>query len=279
MTTSEITLMFALRPIFWAILVRLCTACSPTRWMHRGFLGWRLAAIFVVVGLACSLIALVAAGSFTDRVAAAGKHEYRVAPGSRLPLAEQRRAAVQHKIGLMYARGYGVERDYAEAARWYRRAAEQGYAPSQSNLGLMYDYGYGVKKDYVEAARWYRKAAEQGDARAQFNLGFLYRNGHGVDKDQAEAVRWYRKAAEQDNARAQLNLGFIYANGYGVAQDDVQAYVWFSLAADRGDQGASTLKYIVAKRMTPAQIVKAQTQAAWVELQVLWKIELSPLTD
>ena len=35
-------------------------------------------------------------------------------------------------------------------------------------------YGQGVQKDYKEAVKWYRKAAEQGYAKAQFNLGFMY---------------------------------------------------------------------------------------------------------
>ena len=35
-------------------------------------------------------------------------------------------------------------------------------------------------QDYAEAVRWFRKAAEQGDADAQFNLGRMYYEGQGV---------------------------------------------------------------------------------------------------
>ena len=66
----------------------------------------------------------------------------------------------------------------------------------------MYDYGRGVAKDYAEAVRWYRKAAEQGNANAQYNLGLMYEEGLGVAKDGAEAMRWFRKAAEQGYAKA-----------------------------------------------------------------------------
>ena len=45
-------------------------------------------------------------------------------------------------------------------------------------------------QDYAEAARWYRKAAEQGNAIAQTNLGTMYFQGQGVPQDYAEAVRW-----------------------------------------------------------------------------------------
>ena len=64
----------------------------------------------------------------------------------------------------------------------------------------MYEQGHGVPQDYAEAVKWYRKAADQGDAFAQYNLGVMYDNGEGVPQDQAEAVKWYRKAAEQGDA-------------------------------------------------------------------------------
>jgi TPR repeat protein len=59
------------------------------------------------------------------------------------------------------------------------------------------------RKEYAEAMRWFRKAADQGDAYAQANIGLLYENGLSVAQDYAEAMRWYRKAADQGNAYAQ----------------------------------------------------------------------------
>jgi TPR repeat protein len=56
-----------------------------------------------------------------------------------------------------------VQKDNAEAARWYRKAADQGYANAESGIGFMYFYGYGVQQDRAEANRWFRKAADQGD--------------------------------------------------------------------------------------------------------------------
>ncbi len=67
-------------------------------------------------------------------------------------------------------------------------------------------FGRGVEKDDAEAVKWYRKAADQGYALAQYNLGVMYANGRGVVKDDAEAVKWYRKAAEQGNEDAEKAL-------------------------------------------------------------------------
>jgi hypothetical protein len=101
-------------------------------------------------------------------------------------------------------------KDYAEAMRWYRKAAEQGNADAQFTIGLLYENGWGVAQDYAEAMRWFRKVADQGNADAQDNIGGLYVKGWGVAQDYAEAMRWFRKAANQGNDDAQYNIGWMY---------------------------------------------------------------------
>jgi hypothetical protein len=81
--------------------------------------------------------------------------------------------------------------------------AEQGNAKAQYKLGNMYFSGVGVKQDYAEALRWFTKAAEQGHANAQNNLAEMYHKGRGVKQDDAEAVRWHTKAAEQGHVYSQ----------------------------------------------------------------------------
>jgi TPR repeat protein len=111
----------------------------------------------------------------------------------------------------MYGTGEGVVQDFAEALKWYRKAAEQGYAQAQHNLGVMYKDGTGVVQDYAEAVKWWRKAADQKYAQSQNNLGVMYEDGTGVVQDYAEAVKWYRKAAEQGLAIAQKWLKLVEA--------------------------------------------------------------------
>ena len=105
-----------------------------------------------------------------------------------------------------------------------RITAELGDTHAQFNLGVHYHDGdHGLPQDFAEAARWYHKAAEQGFAPAQNNLGALYWMGDGVPQDRAEAVRWHRKAAEQGDPNAQYNLGTSLAYGRGVPKDLQQA--------------------------------------------------------
>jgi len=79
-----------------------------------------------------------------------------------------------------------------------------------------------------------------------------------VRKDYATALREWKPLAEHGNAHAQFYLGVLYHSGHGVQKDFVQAYKWYSLAGANGDEGATTLRDALAKRMTPAQIVEAQ---------------------
>jgi TPR repeat protein len=46
-----------------------------------------------------------------------------------------------------------VPQDYAEAVKWFRKAADQGSANGQHNLGTMYQFGQGVRQDNAEAAK------------------------------------------------------------------------------------------------------------------------------
>jgi uncharacterized protein len=59
--------------------------------------------------------------------------------------------------------GDGVAKDLAEAVKWYRRAAEQNYVLAQYDLGVCYAKGNGVPRDYVKAYMWWLLAAAQGN--------------------------------------------------------------------------------------------------------------------
>src|SRR5260221_494374 len=79
--------------------------------------------------------------------------------------AEKGNAECQYVLGLTFTFGYlGVAQDYAEAVKWYRKAADQGLAVAENSLGEMYEEGNGVTQDYVEAYKWYNLAASQGDS-------------------------------------------------------------------------------------------------------------------
>jgi TPR repeat protein len=149
--------------------------------------------------------------------------------------AEYGNALAQFQLGFMLSQGQGAQQDYAEAAKWYRKAADQGYSPAQTNLGKLYQDGTGVPQDYSEAERWLRLAADQGDAIAQVKLGVAYQEAKGVAQDYQEASRWFRLSADQGNLAAQLLLAGMYNRGQGVPQDYKESTRWYRLAAEQGD--------------------------------------------
>lgn len=131
-----------------------------------------------------------------------------------------------------------------------------------------------IRGDYETAYRLFKPLAEQGYGGAQYKLGVMYANGKGVTQDYTEAAKWYRKAAEQGVAHAQYDLGNMYYYGQGVQQDYVLAHMWWEVAASRyseeppTDQREESIRKrdLVASRMTPAQIDKAQRLAQkWIE--------------
>ena len=143
-------------------------------------------------------------------------------------------------------------------------AAERGEAKAQLDLGTRYARGEGVDKSDAEAAKWLRKAADQGLDRAQLDIGVLYATGRGIPRDATEAAGWYRKAADQGLPQAQLNLGLANDLGLGVPLDKAEAETWWRTAAEQGDKGAAkNLAQLRAERWTPPPCADTGIPKAW----------------
>ena len=82
-----------------------------------------------------------------------------------------------------------------------------------------------------------------------------------MTNDQFTDLEKLIQQASQGNADAQFNLGVAYANGLGVPQDDVQAHMWFNLASAQGIKLGESNRDLVAGKMTPQQIERAQELA------------------
>ena len=139
-----------------------------------------------------------------------------------------------------------------------QQKAERGDAAAQYELGLAYANGKDVPRDYKEAVKWVRMAAEQGNAKAQYTMALCYAKGVGVPQDYKEAAKWVRLAAEQGDVAAQYNMGSCYARGTGVPQDYVQAYAWYNVASAQGGKDAAAARTKIMEKMTPAQTEEGQ---------------------
>jgi TPR repeat protein len=141
------------------------------------------------------------------------------------------------------------------AGRIFRRAAA-GDAAAQFFAGRSCCLGAGVPEDYAEAAKWFRKAAEQGNADAQCELGFFCERGAGVPQDAAEAVKWYRLAAARGHGAALASLGVLVFRGEGTASDHVQGYAFLLSALATRGRDFSQSKF--TEQMTREEVTQAK---------------------
>ncbi|MBQ6773247.1 MAG: sel1 repeat family protein [Synergistaceae bacterium] len=119
--------------------------------------------------------------------------------------------ASQFKLGYMYEHGLGVERDDAEAFKWYSKAANCGHPCAQYFIGVMYNEGRGVEKDDFMAARWLRRSAVRGNKNAQYLFGRKVFYGEGVMQNETAGLKWLRAAACKGHSEAKKFLDAYYA--------------------------------------------------------------------
>ena len=119
---------------------------------------------------------------------------------------------------------------FEKAVAEYTEAARLGNAEAQFDLGYAYYNGEGAEKDYAKAARWFKRSASQRFAKAEFNLAYCYMNGRGVPRDYDKALIYLTKAAAGGFQMAQMTLADCYAGGILVEQNAEESKMWREMA-------------------------------------------------
>lgn len=95
---------------------------------------------------------------------------------------------------------------YAEALRWYLRAANAG-DDDAVRYGV---HGYHANMIWqskaIDPIVIYQEEAEAGNVFAMYDLAELYEDGYRVKRDRAKARMWYQKAAEAGNEQAKKKI-------------------------------------------------------------------------
>jgi TPR repeat protein len=183
--------------------------------------------------------------------------------------AEGADAKAKYELAEMYSDGKGVAQNFAEAAKWYRRAADAAHPEAEAAMGIIsLSKAVGLARDDEAAVRfgsdpaklsellamifgaadklqikdtaelklagqWLRKGAEQNVAAAQLILGLMAMNGIGVQQDLTDAAKWLRLAATK-SPEAQALMGVLYVYGKGVTQDSGEGVRRLREAAEKG---------------------------------------------
>ena len=114
-------------------------------------------------------------------------------------LAKEGDVDARAKLGILCARGIGVEKDAERAAKLFTQAAEAGVVKAQVDLAGAYLLGNGVGRNATTAGEWFAKAAEAGHGQAQVQLGMLCIQGTGREQDIAQGMEWLDKATVHRN--------------------------------------------------------------------------------
>ncbi len=166
------------------------------------------------------------------------------------------------EVGSRMAEGKGTTQSFADAAKWYLKAASRNFVPAQYRLGTLYERGLGVGADAGRAQVWYKRAAEQGNIKAMHNLAVLSANQSNGSPDYTTAAHWFAEAAQRGLRDSQFNLAVLYENGLGVEKDMKQAFKWLSLAASGGDSDAVRRRDVLRGKLTAAEMSEAEVLIA-----------------
>lgn len=100
----------------------------------------------------------------------------------------------QWRMGVMIDEG-AASGTSEQAVALFRQAAAQKSPGAMASLGVMYATGRGVERDYDAAMRYYQAAARMGSVHGIEGIGVLYANGQGVARDMDEALAYWMVAA------------------------------------------------------------------------------------
>jgi len=179
-------------------------------------------------------------------------------------LAELEHSEAQFNLGLHYAKGHGVTRDFSKAIYWLEKAAENGdmdapstidslkkameaeplaasgNAQAQADLASAYMFlggslaQAGPLQDYELAFDLAQKSAAQNNGDGIWYLALAYEHGRGTTIDIDKAIQLYRQGAKIGHAPSQHSLGVYYYNGEYLEQDLEKAFELFMASAQQG---------------------------------------------
>jgi len=186
-------------------------------------------------------------------------------------LADGGHADSMNQIGVMYDKGFFLDKSQEQAFYWYKKSADSGSHYGLSNCAEYYLLGHYVDKDCDKAMVLYESALDLGSEDAKYDLGFAYYLGTCGEVDYGKACSYFGSINEdsfyyemaqavisyagmcgnanyelafklfmnhKDDPKAQFYIGRIYHKGLVGSVDYRKSYEWTKKAAENGDLGA-----------------------------------------
>ena len=176
--------------------------------------------------------------------------------------AEKGDALAMYHISTLYSEGKGVPQNFETQVMWLERSADFKNPIAMNGLGVAYRLGKGVPQDNAKAVEWFSISAVASYAPAQQNLGDMYRLGEGTPQNYDRAFEWYIAAARQGLVNAQYQVGDAFAMGRGVdRKDKIMAHMWFNISAGNGNELAEIARDFMQEKLTSEDLTIAQRMA------------------
>ncbi len=210
---------------------------------------------------------------FTDILAPMQTRDWGVAVNKFYPAALAGDAQAQNVMGLMYARGSGVEKNYGLALGCFMRSAQSGYSGAKNNIAVMCAASWGVAQDDQVAMKWLYEAADTGCVEAKFNIGLMLYQNRGEATNYKKAIQFFYDAAILGNTQAQATLCEIYYNGNIAPQNFIFAYAWIFIAIGLDSFGSNDAKTLVRDSIWNALCPKEKEAAAKLALDSVVQIK------
>lgn len=130
------------------------------------------------------------------------------------PSAGKMQPYIWYQIGRLYNFGYGTEKNYSEAFKWYKKAADKGNAYACYETAKMLQDGIGTENS-LEQAEFYFKTAYKGFCKIQsenlddkilYRLGVMTLKGLGCKADRDGGIEYIKQSAELGNEYAKIFL-------------------------------------------------------------------------
>ena len=115
------------------------------------------------------------------------------------------------RLGLRLARTNIAGKNYHAASVTLQTFADEGVAQAESMLGLLYAQGKGVERDFQKSIALFKSAAAKGDPDGLYYMGYSYLEGTGVEADTVTALAYYIQAAARGHEKAAVERDKGYA--------------------------------------------------------------------
>lgn len=96
--------------------------------------------------------------------------------------------------------------EYDKAIRLLEPLSDAGNPVARDTLGMMYAYGWGVQRNRDRAAKLIASAGVSNAGEAFYSIGKELEEGKIVSKDKTEATEWFKLAAQAGHAQAKARI-------------------------------------------------------------------------